>query len=329
MHSYLKGLEMFGNFSQSPHPTKGRCCGSSFFSQRACWYVAGVHSLSSYFCINHSILLIDNCIYEDHGTIDDSATYSPTACTPHPRTSRPSPSPPWWMPMPRRGRLMKRGPDWKRWSRKWLPTSRWDGRWPWMGDESQREPCRKAWGSNDEPPRNLIDLGWFVRKNPSFRGTRWGRCTYNNLIHSIPCHTQMTNPGILDEGWPQGLFWWGQSPCSVLLVHRRSLRMSALRIRNWWECGHGSSQLWDQRLIMFIGGMNIQPTPTISWHDHPATCAMPNFQLGVIHGIHVFKVALPLSCQWWWGFVYTLPNLRLQETARIRDGWCPEGASAA
>ena len=164
MHSYLKGLEMFGNFSQSPHPTKGRCCGSSFFSQRACWYVAGVHSLSSYFCINHSILLIDNCIYEDHGTIDDSATYSPTACTPHPRTSRPSPSPPWWMPMPRRGRLMKRGPDWKRWSRKWLPTSRWDGRWPWMGDESQREPCRKAWGSNDEPPRNLIDLGWFVRK---------------------------------------------------------------------------------------------------------------------------------------------------------------------
>ena len=107
------------------------------------------------------------------------------------------------------------------------------------------------------------------------------------------------------------------------LFSRRSLRMTAL-MRNSWECGHGLCHLWDQRLIMIMGGMNIQLVPTIG-SDAP----IYNFQLGMI-ATFMESMCSRWPCHFHAGdgeVCVSSPNLRLQETARRRDGRCPQGAA--
>lgn len=75
-------------------------------------------------------------------------------------------------------------------------------------------------------------------------------------------------------------------------------------------------------------------------NEHPASSnyiswqRCPNLQFPAwndsYHGIHVFKVALPCPATFHAGdgeVCVSSPNLRLQETARRRDGRCPQGAA--
>lgn len=76
--------------------------------------------------------------------------------------------------------------------------------------------------------------------------------------------------------------------------------------------------------IMIMGGMNIQLVPTIG-SDAP----IYNFQLGMI-ATFMESMCSRWPCHFHAGdgeVCVSSPNLRLQETARRRDGRCPQGAA--